>query len=93
MLGPGSTRLMLIHSHVGVDPSIFLQAPARRVPELARKADSNAKVRTGQCLPEYCNRGRQMQRMIEWAEQGRVPDPLVRAGIRRLLAERLRAND
>ncbi|ADC72331.1 Cyclopropane-fatty-acyl-phospholipid synthase [Thioalkalivibrio sp. K90mix] len=30
-----------------------------------------------------------MQRMMEWAEQGRMPDLLVRAGIRRLLAERL----
>ncbi|WP_018879534.1 cyclopropane-fatty-acyl-phospholipid synthase family protein [Thioalkalivibrio sp. ALE9] len=31
-----------------------------------------------------------MQQMIEWAEQGRLPDTFVRAGIRRLLAERLR---
>jgi cyclopropane-fatty-acyl-phospholipid synthase len=31
-----------------------------------------------------------MQRMIEWAEQGRIPDRLIRVGIRRLLATRLR---
>jgi cyclopropane-fatty-acyl-phospholipid synthase len=27
---------------------------------------------------------------IDWTEQGLVPDPLIRAGIRRLLRERLR---